>query len=557
MTNPLSKAKTMSKYIPYVKYLLAPDTRFERDHEIFFSPKGEVAQGRPLVNYGWGYGGLKEFIRAYYEANREDGEQFKSYYQNLSRHRGNILDKLESDGVLQLPLRGLITAKIHENVFVPILVVDFTSIKFKYCENCLRRWQGKTIPAELERYLGNDETSQRIRRMRCTRMACNHLCGNYQSCVLNYTSMEENPNIEQRIVDCLSSLIRLLREKIEPLKMFECRERESSDDKPKPVGPLTQDSKCFERPVRFDFKPKRRRHIDPETWKNIQYQRIDHGAHHIIDLIPSQLLPDVFEEQTRRIDLNAPLEAQGVFESFMKMANIRFEIKVDFLAQCRICGGEHCLSRVPISAMFKTDLAYVQESGFGRMLWKLLWEQFPQQMCGTYPRECNITDSPILKRELTVSDLGRNAGNFDYDYAVNIEPITGDSGWLLFDLTTGLWKKGGFHESTMKPQEYIRRWKEMLVRIPSELENTKTMWYVVVPNTEEQFFDESAPPGIDSMNALLTAIADHNDVLNPIVVFNSTPRKGEARTELRNLAVERYIQQTKVYPAAQRMLEEM
>ncbi len=544
-------------YIPYVKYLLAPDTRFERDHEIFFSPKGEVAQGQPLINYGWGYGGLKEFIKAYYEVNTKDTEHFKSYYENLSKHRGNILARLESDRVLRLPVRGLITAKIHENMFIPVLVVDFTSIRFKYCERCLRRWEGKTLPAQIEHCLGNDELSQRIRRMRCTRMTCNQICGHYKSCILNYTSVEENPETEQKILHCLSSLIRLIREGIEPPKIFECRGRESSDDRPRPVGPLLQDSKCFERPVRFDFKPIRRRHIDPETWKKIQDQRVDHGAHHIIDLIPSHLLPDVLEEQTRRIDVNAPLEAKGVFESFMKMANIRFEIKVDFLAQCRICSGQHRLSKVPISAMFKTDLAYVQESGFGKILWKLLWEEFPEQMCDIYPRECRIADSPILKRELIVSALGKTADNFDYDYAVDLKPITGDAGWLLFDLTTGLWKKGGFHESTMKAEEYVRRWKEMLVQVPSESENTRSMWYVVVPTTEEQFFDESAPPGIDSMSALLAAIADHNEVLNPIVVFNSTPTKGEARTELRRLAVERTIRQTKVYPATQQMLREV
>ncbi len=545
-----------SKYIPYVKYLLAPDTRFERDHAIFFAPKGRVARGKPLINYGWGYGGLKGFIKIYFDASRKDDKESESYYWNLRKYRGNVLAELESDRILQLPLRGLITAKIHENVFVPILVVDFTSIKFKYCETCLRRWEGKAIPSQVETRLGRDNASQEIRRMRCTRMACNRLCGNYRNCILNYTSMEEDPDNEQRILDCLSSLIELLYEGVEPSKMLECRERESSDDRPKPVGPLAQDSKCFERPVRFDFTPIRRRHIDPITWRDIQDQRMDHGAHHIIDLIPSCLLPDVLEDQVRRVDVNAPLDAQGVFESFMQMAKIRFEIRVDFLSHCRICGGQHRLSKVPISAMFKTDLAYVQESGFGKMLWRILWEQFPKQMCSIYPRESSIASSPVLKRELSISDLGENVGNFDYDYAVNFEPITGSEGWLLFDLTTGLWKKGGFHETSLKPEDYVKRWKEMFVKIPSKLENTKTMWYVVIPNTEDQFFDDSSPSGIDSMSALLSAIADHNSVLNPVVVFNSTPRKGEARTELRNLADEKYIDKTKAYLAVCRMLRE-
>jgi hypothetical protein len=547
-----------NKYVPYIKYVLAPDTRFERDHEIFFSPKGKVAQGQPLINYGWGYGGLKEFIKAYFEANRRDDEKFELFYSDLTKLRGNILERLASDKILELPLRGLITAKIHEQKFIPILIVDFTTIKFKYCESCIRRWKGKSIPPKIESCLGADALSQKIKEMRCTRMACNYLCGNYRNCILNYTSLEEDPETEKRILDCLSSLLRLLQQNVEPAKSFECREIEDSDERPRSIGPLQQDSKCFERPVRFDFRPIRRRHIDLKTWEEIQSHRVDHGAHHIIDLIPSNFLPDVFEDQTRRVDVNAPLEAEGVLESFMKIADIKLEIKVDFISSCDFCGGQHCLSKVPISAMFKTDQAYIQEAGFGKVLWKLLWKEFPEQMCKTYPKVCRITDSPIFKRELKASTLGQDGGNLDYDYAVNLEPLTGDAGWLLFDLTTGLWKKGGFHESGIKPEEYVKRWKETLVRIPSDYGDAKSMWYVVVPTTEEQFFsDEITPVGIDNTTALLTAIADHNQVFNPLIIFNSTPRKGEARTELRNLAVERRIQQTRVYPATEKMLEEM
>jgi hypothetical protein len=546
-----------SRFIPYVKYLLAPDTRFERDHEVFFSPKGKVAKGQLLINYGWGHGGLKEFVKAYYMDSGKDPNQFESYYGNLKAHRSNLLDKLESDKVLKQPLRGLITAKIHEHVFIPILVVDFTSIRFKYCENCLRRWEGRVVPDRVEHNLGTDTFSQHIRRMRCTRMACNHLCGNYKNCVLNYTSAEEDPTSEEKIIQCLSALIMLLREGTEPPKAFECRRIEPFDDKPKPIGPLRQDSKCFERPVRFDFKPIRRRHIDPVTWEKIQDQRADHGAHHIIDLIPSNLLPDVFEEQVRRIDVNAPLEAEGVLESFVKMANIKFEIKLDLCCQCRICSKQHCLSRVPISAMFKTDLAYIQEAGFGRMLWKLLCDEFADEMCRIYSKDYGVTDSPVLKREMKVSSLGKDGSGLEYDYAVDLKPLIGDEGWLLFDLTTGLWKKGGLHETTIKPQEYVERWKEMLFRIPSNCENSRSMWYIVIPTTEEQFFDESAPPGIDSMSALLNAIGEYNGIFNPLVIFNSTPRKGEARVELQNLALERRFQQTKVYPALQRMLREV
>jgi len=208
--------------------------------------------------------------------------------------------------------------------------------------------------------------------------------------------------------------------------------------------------------------------------------------------------------------------------------------------------------------MFKTDQAYIQEAGFGRILWNLLWKEFPEEMCKNYPRECRVADSPILKRELKVSALEEDEiNNRDYDYAVDLEPLTGDSGWLLFSLTTGLWKKGGFHEVTVETEKYFRYWKEMLVEIPSDIENAKSIWYVVVPNTEEQFFDDTAPSGINNMGTLISSIAnvDEQQIFNPVVIFNSTPRKGEARHELRRLATERYFQQTKIYPIVQALLQ--
>lgn len=546
-------------FIPYVKYLLAPDTRFERDHEIFFGSKGKVAKGEPLINYGWGHGGLKECVRAYYEAARNTTEHFEAYYKDLKKHRENLLDKMSSDKLLQPPLRGLITAKIHQNLFIPVLIADFTSIKFKYCKSCIRRWEGRSLPLEIEQVLGTDKLSREIKNMKCTRMACNQLCGNYENCIMNYTSLEGNPEIEKRILNCVSALIKLLREGIEPHKSFECRKREQTDKKARRIGKLKADQKCFERPVRFDFQPVRRRHIDPKTWKKIQDQRIDHGAHHIIDLIPDHLLPDIRQEEIRRTDVSAPLEATGVLENFMKMANIRFEIKINLTYHCSLCGGQHRLLRLPISAMFKTDQAYIQEAGFGRMLWQLLWEEFPQEMCSNYPREYRIADSPVLKRELKVSTVVDATDSRDYDYAVDLEPLTGNPGWILFSLTTGLWKKGGFHEATFEPEKYIQYWREMLVEIPSKLENAKSMWYVVVPSTEEQFFDDTAPAGISSMDILLRMITNGNDqrVFKPVVIFNITPRRGEARHELRKLTTERHFTQTTIYPELQELLREM
>lgn len=240
-------------FIPYIKYLLAPNTRFERDHKIFFGPDGQVAKGESLINYGWGYGGLKEFVKTYYHTVKRSDHDFEIYYENLRKYRENLLKKMSSSKLLPFPLRGLVTAKIHESLFIPILVVDFESIRFKFCQDCGRRWEGQDLPQLIKQNLDTDKLSREIRGMRCTRMTCNHLCGNYENCVLNYTSLEEDPVTERKILNCLSALIKLLREGTEPGKVHECREREVADKSPHKIGKLKEDQKCFERPVRYDL----------------------------------------------------------------------------------------------------------------------------------------------------------------------------------------------------------------------------------------------------------------------------------------------------------------
>jgi hypothetical protein len=59
---------TIPEYIPYIKYVISPGTRFERDKKVLFDPDGDVAKGKPLLNYGWAPSGLKEFIEALYKS---------------------------------------------------------------------------------------------------------------------------------------------------------------------------------------------------------------------------------------------------------------------------------------------------------------------------------------------------------------------------------------------------------------------------------------------------------------------------------------------------------
>jgi hypothetical protein len=131
----------------------------------------------------------------------------------------------------------------------------------------------------------------------------------------------------------------------------------------------------------------------------------------------------------------------------------------------------------------------------------------------------------------------------------------GEKRRLLFDLTTGLWKKSGFHEIGRTTEEYVETWKELLFRIPEKLPDTYAVWYIVVNSTEDRFFDGTAPNGVRNIEGLVDIITSqdrekrlivrseadvaHLDLkrhkLVVVPVFNSTPIKGEARWEIKRL----------------------
>ena len=125
------------EYIPYIKYVIAPGTRFERDKKVLFDPDGEVAQGKSLLNYGWAPTGLKEFIEALYVAKKGSLEGFDLFYEGkiLGTHQ-DIVTILKREGLISQKLPALLIIRIRENVEVPALLVNIDRILFKRCQYC-------------------------------------------------------------------------------------------------------------------------------------------------------------------------------------------------------------------------------------------------------------------------------------------------------------------------------------------------------------------------------------------------------------------------------------
>jgi len=243
------------------------------------------------------------------------------------------------------------------------------------------------------------------------------------------------------------------------------------------------------------------------------------------------------------------------------LAAVKFELKHDLVKECYICGRIHRITGVRIKAMFRRmdDDVYCQEMGFAELFWGSLWEKYPNYMCKSFQRSSQIKshDSKVIRRELKAGELTESRyPESSYDFVVNLrELIPNRNEIFVFDLTTALWKKSGFHETSRRPQEHLNRWKETLCRIPTSMPSLFALWYVVTNEVEDNFFDPTAPKGAKNMKELVALVTEKHpdsalilrqpsdiDSINMkkhkllvVPVFNSTPRKGEARYELRRL----------------------
>jgi len=555
------------QYVPYIKYVISPGTRFERDAQIFFDPEGQVSKGEVLQNYGWNQTGFKELIEAFYFSKIGTAKGFKEYFERKIKYAvDNIVDILRNDEMIERELRGLIRLKLRDNMAIPALLVEIQAIHYKYCfrpSPCKRLWRFDQLPTKLRKFLDEQGlTSDYAKRFRCTRHLCYELCGAYKQCELMYTSVEGDRKIEEKNLNCVVELIKQIELQKSGSKKFKCRPWTPDDHAKKQIGRIKPESKCFERPVRFDLKPLRYYILDSKTWKEIERRRYNRNPNNQFDAFPANLLPYIFDDRfIDSTELSAPLRAPGILECFLQLAAVKFELKHDLAKECNICKRIHKITRIPIKAMFRRidDEVYCQEMGFAELLWVSLWEKYPNYMCKSFQKISQITshDSKIIRRELKAEELTESLyPQSSYDFAVNFrELIPNRDKIFVFDLTTALWKKSGFHETSRPPQEHLNRWKEMLCKIPTSMSNLFALWYVVTNEVEDNFFDPTAPKGAKNMKELIALVTEkHPDSalilrqssdissidmkkhkLLVVPVFNSTPRKGEARYELRRL----------------------
>jgi len=556
------------KYIPYIKYVISPGTRFERDKRVLFDPDGEVAQGKPLINYGWAPSGLKELIEAFYRSKKATLQGFSNFYrEKILKCHGNIVEVLRKEGLIGQKFPALLRIKISDRVEVPALLVNVDRMYFKRCSQCQQSWRLHRAPRDFVEFLEELKLERIAHIFQCARQLCKFLCDNYGNCIRSYTSKEGDPKTEEEKTECLKELLSQISGKSAGSKRWECIPKqgwnyEKISSEILKMKQINREA-CIERHLRFDFTPLRYFFFDYKTWSKMQRKRYSKGPMHNVDVLPADLLSDFISFYDKYLDgtqLVAPINHEGVLEAFLNVSKVRFEIKIQLSThKCEICGHMHRIVNIPIKAMFRDSDVFRHEAGFAELLWRKLWEKFPKEFCGSFGGKnvIKISESKVLKREMKVEEVEPRSSfaSSSYDYTVKLREL-GKERLLLFDLTTGLWKKSGFHEVGRSPEEYVGLWREMLFEIPISKPDTFATWYIAINSTEELFFDETAPYGVKNVEELLNAVTSgktyntilirsfndipsldlHRHRLIVVPIFNTTQQKGEGRWEIKRLA---------------------
>ncbi|MEM0084037.1 MAG: hypothetical protein QW743_00880 [Candidatus Methanomethylicia archaeon] len=580
----------MPRYIPYIKYVIAPGTRFERDKKVLFDPDGEVAQGKPLLNYGWAPTGLKEFIEALYVAKNGSLDGFNTFYTEkiLSTNR-NIIEVLRENNLIDKELSALLVIKVKEDIEVPALLVNIDRMIFKRCQFCNQSWRNVKPPQDFVDFLKELDIKKVVEVFQCSRQLCKFLCEYYSYCEKSYTSTEGLQKVENEKIECLKNLIMFMAGKNSQIQGYDCilrkkipsrlgckelktmnKEMSLNFKSFKEIINRAEEIKCticIERPLRFDFTPLRYFFFDHKTWDYMKKQRYCKiRAQRNIDALPTSLLIEFinfYDKYRDGTQLIAPVNREGVLEVFLNVSAVKFELKHSLKCKCKVCGLTHEITNIPIKAMFRDSDVFIHEAYFANLLWNKIWEIYPKQFCNTFLGKISIkiSESTVIKREVKSKSLDPTSRfpASSYDYVVDLHPL-GVNRCILFDLTTGLWKKSGFHEIGKTTEEYVETWKELLFNIPRKLANVYAVWYIVINSTEYRFFDETAPQGVKNIDGLVDLITSANKEISIIIrsdvdignlnlnvhklvivpIFNSTPLKGEARWEIKRLKEEKY-----------------
>lgn len=175
----------------------------------------------------------------------------------------------------------------------------------------------------------------------------------------------------------------------------------------------------------------------------------------------------------------------ALFYHFTGASRARYNVRIN---------NNYTVENIPIDAFDEKASVYKHEAGVANTLSHALMDVFKQKYLdvefGTRSR-ISYKEANVLLREFKVGSIEGEENNeykdSDYDFALNLQAL-GIKCRMLVDLTTALWRKG-----LLDYDSYMKRWKETCINIPMRHHDCLFIWYILVNETEKNFFEKSPP----------------------------------------------------------------
>lgn len=338
------------------------------------------------------------------------------------------------------------------------------------------------------------------------------------------------------------------------------------------------------RQLLITFKPTHYFLVDPISWlrikekaKNVEewikiyglssrsvfndiFEKYINMKQSIYGLVPKSIL---YEEMRRsRVLFIKPVEQASqarvisdniifweLFYHFIGKLRVRYTVSIS------IDGLSYSVTRIPIDALNENSYSYKHEAGAANTLSHALVDLFGKKYLDyEFKDKEQITykEASVFRREYRIEQIrGEESNKFansDYDFALCLQPL-GLNKVILVELTTALWKKGLYDYRAL-----TEKWRETYFNIPTRHKEIILIWYILIPETEERFF-QSSPSGAHknfdemlndlSLNAdrgEIKVISDEDDLVTYngeriilLKIFKKSPTAKTAIREIENL----------------------
>ncbi|MFW6009180.1 MAG: hypothetical protein ACOCP8_07965 [archaeon] len=219
--------------------------------------------------------------------------------------------------------------------------------------------------------------------------------------------------------------------------------------------------------------------------------------------IPKKIITDWLETKYINNNIKKPVYISPIIDNKKRKKNnlqtnnqIFWNLLSDYIGKTQVKGnytlnynGEiYSVTNIPVNSIIDKGLVYIHEVGIPKIISLALCRIFGKKyIIKEFDNsfKISIDESKFIKRAVKVKELVDDQnkwGNTDYDYLVDLNEL-GINKKIVFDLTNGLWHKGGGLGKSKK--DYVKQWTNNIFDISSNKSNIISIWHYGLKEFEE------------------------------------------------------------------------